>query len=310
MRAAVLHELGGVPRYGEFDDPVGRADGVVVDVTLAALNPVDIAISTGLMRPVQPPAVMGEEGVGAYDGRRVYFQTCLKPFGSFAERTLVDPETLIDVPDDVDDGQALCLGIAGMAAWNALEWSGRLKQGESVLVLGASGVVGQLTVQAAKILGASRVVAAARDEGMLARCRELGADATVHLAGTQEEIAERLAAEAGDGYDVVVDVLWGETAAAALPALAFRGRFVQVGNSASPTAEVSSRGLRVKLAEILFYSDYSLPQEDKARSFARMCEHAARGELRVEVEELPLSEVASAWEQQRTSPHRKLLLRP
>jgi len=310
VRAAVLHEIGGVPQYGEFDDPAGRDDGAVVEVSLAALNPVDLAIASGLMRQVEPPAVMGEEGIGAYGGRRVYFMGSRAPFGAFAERTLVDPETLIDVPDDVDDAHALCLGIAGMAAWNALEWSAQLKAGESVLVLGASGVVGQLAVQAAKILGAARVVAAGRDEGALARCRELGADATVSLAGGRDEIAERLAAESGGGYDVVVDMVWGEPAEAALPALAYRGRLVQVGNAASPAAEVASRGLRVKLAAIHFYSDYTVPQEVRAQSFRRMCEHAAQGELRVDVEELPLSEIATAWERQRTSPHRKLVLRP
>jgi NADPH2:quinone reductase len=310
MRAAVLNEVGGIPEYGEFEDPAGHGDGALVEIAVAGLNPVDIATTSGLMGPVEVPCVAGLEGIGTHDGRRVYFEKCLPPFGSFAERTRVDPELLIDVPDGVDAELAVCFGTAGLAAWNALEWRGRLAVGESVLVLGASSVVGQIAVQAAKLLGAGRVTAAARDEEMLVRTRELGADATVDIGGEPDEIAARLAEAAGQGYDVILDAVWGEPAVAALPTLADHGRLVQVGNAASPTASISPRGLRAKLASILFFTIYQLPPDVKAQSFQRMCEHGARGELRVDVEVVPLAEVASAWERQGTGPHRKLVIRP
>ena len=67
------------------------------------------------------------------------------------------------MPDGLDPALAVCLGVSGLAAWLGLEWRGRLAAGETVLVLGASGVVGQIAVQAAKLLGAGRVVAAARN---------------------------------------------------------------------------------------------------------------------------------------------------
>lgn len=310
MRAAVLGEVGGIPEYGEFDDPTGRPDGAVVEVSAAGLNPVDIATAGGLMGEVVVPSVAGEEGIGTYEGRRVYFQECRAPFGSFAERTLVDPELLVDVPDGVEDELALCFGIAGMAAWNSLEWRGRLREGERVLVLGASSVVGQIAVQAAKLMGAGRVVAAARNEEALARTRALGADAIVNIAGERDEIAERIAAAADGGFDLIMDAVWGEPATAALPALADHGRLVQVGNAASPLAEITPRGLRAKLASILFYTNVQLPQELKARSFQRMCEHGARGELRVAVEVVPLEDIADAWRRQGRGPHHKLVIQP
>ncbi len=107
-----------------------------------------------------------------------------------------------------------------------------------MLVLGASGVLGQIAVQAAKLLGAARVVAAARSREGLERCLELGADAAVGL--DQDDLAGALAA-AGEGrIDVVLDPLFGEPFAAALGAASFGARVVQVGASAGAEATVPS----------------------------------------------------------------------
>ncbi|MGE0067006.1 MAG: hypothetical protein AB7T48_06590, partial [Solirubrobacterales bacterium] len=108
---------------------------------------------------------------------------------SFAEYCLVADEDLMDIPEGISAATAMPFGIAGLAAWTGLEWKGKLSEGETVLILGASSIVGQIGVQVARRLGAGRVVAAARDEGLLARCVELGADATVRLGGDREEVA-------------------------------------------------------------------------------------------------------------------------
>jgi NADPH2:quinone reductase len=310
MRAAVLEKVGGVPRVREFEDPSATDSGVVVDVDVAGLNPVDIATAGGLMGEIPIPSVAGREGIARLDGRRVYFERSLRPFGSFAERTLIDPSQVIEVPEGVADELAVAFGIAGLAAWLPLSWRAELAEGEDVVVLGASSVVGQIAVQAAKLLGAGRVVAAARDEGMLRRCRELGADETVSLLGGREEIAERLREATGGGPSLVLDMLWGEPALAALDALAPRGRLVQIGNSAAPQAEVAPRALRRKLASILFYINFQAPLEAKAEAFQRMCRHAQAGELHVDVEVVPLDRIGEAWERQQAGPHRKLVIRP
>jgi hypothetical protein len=99
----------------------------------------------------------------------VYFDAPILPFGSMAERALIDPAFTHPVPDVVPDGVAVALGIAGLAAWLALQWRAELARGEHVLVLGASGVVGQIAVQMARRAGAGRVVAAARSQAGLKR---------------------------------------------------------------------------------------------------------------------------------------------
>src|SRR5262249_56789971 len=101
---------------------------------------------------------------------------------------------LLPLPDGVSDDLAAALGLSAVAAWMALSWRGQLRLGEHVLVLGASGNVGQIAVQAARLLGAGRVTAACRDPHGRARASELGADAVADVTGADADaVAERLA---------------------------------------------------------------------------------------------------------------------
>lgn len=103
---------------------------------------------------MQFPCVIRGEGVGhAPGGRRVYFgERSVAPFEDWAERTLVPTEEVWDVPDDVDDALAITMGIAGTGALLPLEQA-RIQPGETVLMLGGTGTLGQLALQLARILG-------------------------------------------------------------------------------------------------------------------------------------------------------------
>ena len=310
MRAAVLHEYG-VPRAGEFEAPVAGPDQAVVEVLAAGVNPVDATISAGRFyggRPVLP-SVAGREGVATLDGGRVYFDAPVPPFGSMAERALIDPRATYRIPDEVDDGVAVALGISGLAAWLALTWRAQLRTGEHVLVLGASGVVGQIAVQSAKLLGAARVVAAARSQAGLDRPLELGADAAVRLGERYRQIVG-LAEAACGRIDVVIDPLWGEPAAAAIDAASFGARVVHLGASASAHATISSAAVRGKTLAIMGHTNFAAPPEIKAEAYRRMAQAAVRGELRMEVHKMPLEQVEEAWRQLQASAHRKIVLVP
>lgn len=310
----MLQDRERAPVPGEFEEPRAESEGqVVVEVSVAGLNPVDIATAKGLMgNPPPLPSVAGREGIArTEDGRHVYFDKSVPPFGSFAERTLVEDDTLIDVPDGVEDSRAVAFGIAGLAAWLGLGWRGGLSGGESVLVLGASGVVGLVAVQGAKLMGAGTVVAAARNEERLERAKELGADAAVPIGADPDALAAAFRdAAPGEGFDLVLDPLWGSPAAAATQAIAKGGRLVQIGNSAGPKAELPARPLRTNQVSLLAHSNFNAPFEVKAEAFREMCEHAAGGELEVEVEELPLERVEDAWQRQQQAPYKKLVIRP
>ena len=315
MNAAVIHAHGGTPAYERFEEPRAGAGEVVVEVAVAAVNPVDVRKASGrfVSGPPPLPSVVGSEGVGtlAGDGRRVYFEGPVAPFGAFAERTLVAVEAPIELPDGVDDGVAAALGIAGLAAWLPLAWRAQLQPGETVLILGATGVVGQLAVQAARLLGAGRIVAAGRDREQLARAARLGADATLDLTDLRgAELTAAIRDAAGGDVDVVHDPLWGEPASAALEALGVRGRLIQLGQSAGEHATVSSIPLRGRHLEIRGYMNYLVPRDVLRAAYATLVEHAAAGRIEVEVERVPLSDVADAWERVQRSAHRKLVLVP
>lgn len=301
----------GVPRAEHFQEPEAGADQAVVEVLAAGLNPVDVAICAGRYYAGKPPLPLlaGREGVGLLDGRRVYFDSPIFPFGSMAERALIDQRSTHDVPESVSDGVAVALGISGLTAWLALTWRAELKPGEHVLVLAASGVLGQIAVQAAKLLGAARVVAVARSREGLERCLELGADAAVRLDGSHELPAAL--ANAGEGrIDVVVDPLFGEPFAAAVDAASFGARIVQLGAGAGAQATVSSPAIRGKMLVILGLALAATPPDIKREAYRRLSEAAAAGELTVETDPMPLERVAEAWERLAAGSHRKILLVP
>jgi len=310
MRAAVLREYG-VPSAGELEEPSAGPGQAVVEVLAAGLNPVDVAICAGRFYAGKPPlpSVAGREGVAMLDGRRVYFDAPIAPFGSMAERSLVDPGSTYPVPDGLDDGVAVALGISGLAAWLALTWRANLQPGEHVLVLGASGVLGQIAVQGAKLLGAARVVAAARSQEGLERCLALGADAAVRL-GEPDDLPAALAAAADGRIDVVIDPLFGEPFVAAVNAASFGARIVQIGAGAGAEATLSSAPIRGKMLVLMGHTNFAAPPEVKREAYGKLAAAAARGEIVVDVDRIPLEQVAEAWERLVAGSHRKLVLVP
>ncbi|HZV74690.1 MAG TPA: zinc-binding alcohol dehydrogenase family protein [Conexibacter sp.] len=316
MHAAVLHEHGATPRSEAFEEPIAADGQAVVEVAVAGVNPVDVRKASGtfVSGPPPLPSVVGTEGVGrvAGDGRRVYFDVPVAPFGSFAERALVAADAMIELPDAVDDGVATALGIAGLAGWLPLAWRAQLQPGETVLVLGATGVVGQIALQAARLLGAGRVVAAGRDPQLLERALQLGADSTVDLTGSpsRDDLAAAFREAAGGDIDVVHDPLWGEPAAAAVEALAFRGRLVQLGQSAGAEATFSSLPIRGRMLDIRGYMNGFAPADVRRDAYRTLVDHAVAGQIAVDVERIPLADVADAWERVQRSAHRKLVLVP
>jgi len=311
VRAAILREYDATPELGDFDAPAASDGSVTADVLAAGLNPVDLRKAAGAfpLAPKPPlPSVAGWEGVARLDdGRRVYFDGPVPPHGALAERTLLEPGALFDVPDGVDDGVAVALGIAGLAGWLALEWSARLRAGETVLVLGASGTVGQVAVQAARLLGAGRIVAAGRSRAGLDRAAALGADATVPLG---DELEAALREAAPDGLDVVVDPLWAEPVVAALKCCNRFARHVALGQSAGAEATIASAVLRNRAISIVGHTNYAVPLEDRRAAYERMAGHAAAGELTADYEGVPLDEAPAAWERLRSGPGAKLVVVP
>jgi NADPH:quinone reductase-like Zn-dependent oxidoreductase len=313
MAAAVLYEYGGAPRYGQFRTPTAGPGQVVVEVGAAALHHLDLLKASGsfYLGPPPLPSVVGTDGVGRLaDGRRVYFDETVAPFGSMAERTLAGADELFDVPDGIDDATAAALGNTALAGWLAVAWRSGLTPGETVLVLGATGALGTIAVQAAKLLGAGRVVAAARRSDRLPQLLDRGADAIVELSADGDVTAAIRDAAGGD-VDITIDPLWGEPALAALRATARYGRHIEVGHLAAPTIELSAPALRSASIEIRGFSVAHPPIEVRREAYRELTTRVLRGELVVDLEPLPLSEIETAWARQKQGHGgRKLVLIP
>ena len=315
MRAAVVRAVGAPPEPGELPDPERGDREALVEVHAASLNPIDISIGSGRFYagPPQVPYAPGREGVGTVreadrlaSGTKVRFE-CDSGYGAngtVAELIAVQEEACVPLPDGTDDNVAAALGIAGLAAWMALEKAN--VDGATVVVLGATGAVGQIALQSAKLMGAKRVVACARNADALERVRELGADAVVPIG--DDDLTAALKEAADGGVDAVIDPLWGDPAVAALKALRIGGRLVHLGTSAGAEATVPSAPLRGNNVSIIGHSNLTTPHDEKARAYRELIEHANAGRLRVDLDVFPLERVADAWAEQAAFPHRKIVI--
>jgi NADPH:quinone reductase len=316
MRAALLTELGRPPEPTEVDAPEPGEGEVLVEVAATPLNPIDIAVGAGRFYGGHPelPYVPGNECVGRVSGTGelvwVYGRGLgTRRDGGLAELVAAPREALYPVPEGADPALAGAMGIAGLAGWLPVAWRAPVREGETVLVLGATGTVGLVAVQAARLLGAGRVVAAGRREAGLARAKEAGADATVRLDENDLVAAFREAC-GGEGPSLVVDPIWGEPLRAATEACAAGARIVNVGQSAGPEATITSAAVRGKQLEILGFRIETAGREVIEREYRRLVEHALAGDVRVDVEEVPLEDVADAWGRQNEGAGVKLVVVP
>ena len=154
MKAALVHQVGALPEVGVVAEPAGET----IEVLAAPINPIDLAVSRGVLATGHPelPYVPGCEAVGrTADGGLVWiFGGSLgrTSQGAIAERAPVGDAYTVDVPEGADAALAAGLGIAGLAGWLPFAWRAPLTGGEAVLILGATGSVGLVAVQAAKLL--------------------------------------------------------------------------------------------------------------------------------------------------------------
>jgi NADPH:quinone reductase len=339
VRAAVVEALGRPPAPAEVPVPPRRPGESLVRIRAAALNPVELHIWNGHFfdGPPRPPYVIGLEGAGVVEegerlapGTRVrveYVHPGYGRDGAVAEYALA-PErpdasdrasqaSVAPIDDSLSDTEVAALGVPVFTALMCLERAmvaGAAVDGGHVLVTGATGAVGLVAVQLAKLIGAARVVAAGRSRERLERARALGADATVELGeGLGAAALRDRFAEAADGrLDVALDPLWGKPARAAIDALSRDGVFVSFGQAASPVAELSGIPMRNRRVTVVGHSGaWATPQERRA-ALERAFGLAARGgrRLALDMEEVALEDVGDAWERLSRSAGRRLVVRP
>lgn len=234
-------------RYGTPDDlvltdvpePVAGAGEVVVRIAAAALNFFDTLIIAGKYQfkpemPFSPAAEFAGTVVAAGSGVTDFVPgdrvLGYSGHGAAREQIAIAADRLVKLPASLDFDRAAGLCVTYGTTLYALKDRARLKRGETLAILGASGGVGLAAIELGKLMGA-RVIACASSDDKVAFARQHGADAGIDYG--KDDLKEALRRETGgNGPDVIYDPVGGDYAEAALRAIAWEGRFLVVGFAA------------------------------------------------------------------------------
>jgi NADPH:quinone reductase-like Zn-dependent oxidoreductase len=305
MHAAVVTSFDAPPRYLEFPIPVPHGeDEILVDVLAAGLHPRVRSQASGshYTSTDQLPLVPGIDGVGrGQDGVLRYFILADTTMGAMAEQTIVDTRRSVVLPENSDPIAVAAAMNPAMSSWVALRQRITFEAGQSVLVLAATGNAGKMAVQVAKLFGAGRIVAAARDADRLAELPALGASDTVLLEGEVDDIAKRLGESAAD-VDVVIDYLWGEPGVAAMIAIV-KARadenkqltWIEIGSVAGPVAPIPSAALRSTRLQIVGSGQGSVSPREIRAELPELAAEITKGTFTIDAQAVPLADVEQAW---------------
>jgi NADPH2:quinone reductase len=297
MRAMAIDHAGDSSVLTLHTLPVPKPDAneVVIAVEAAGVAIWDLSIRrkpTGIQHS-SFPLVLGTDGAGTIAavgsgvqgfkvGDRVYSYSWDNPKGGFyAEYVAVPAERVGHVPKELSLTDAGAVGTTGLTALQGIDDALHLKKGESVLVHGASGGVGSLAIQFAKLRGA-RVLATVTSEDGAALVKRLGADAVVD--GRTGDIAAAARAFSPNGVDAVLGLTDGESLERCIDMLRAGGRLARPNGVKAPKA-------RGGLTPIV-YDAVAAPREFEALNRAIEESH-----LRVPIAaEYPLAEAKAAQE--------------
>ena len=316
MRAVVLRACGSPEslKIEEIASPVPGPSEVLIDVQAVAVNFVDLLVISGKYqflpeRPFTPGKLpagivrqVGSEVTSVAVGDRVLTTA---EQGGYAQQAIAPAAQCYLMPDRMTFVDAASMALAFDTAWFALHERGRLKPGETVLVLGATGGVGAAAIQLAKAADA-RVIAGVSSLAKADIVRQAGADGVVDLSvdNIQDGLRDQIdALPAGNGVDVVIDSLVDKFLPAAVRALAWCGRLVVIGFAAGEIASIKTNYLLVKNIEVsgLQVSDYRKRMPFRMREcFTDIFAMFDKGLLHPsDTTALPLDDFASALNQVR-----------
>lgn len=272
---AVVCKAWGLPDslvVDELADPVPGPGQVVLDVKAAGVNFPDVLIIQGKyqFRP-ELPFTPGSELAGVVSAvgpgvERIALGDRMIAFtaqGAFAQKIAVPAQALMPMPPGMDFDTAAAITLTYGTSHHAVVDRAALKEGETMLVLGAAGGVGLAAIEIGKALGA-RVIAAASSDEKLAVCREHGADATINYS--TEDLREAIkAATGGKGPDVIYDPVGGSYTEPAFRAIGWRGRYLVVGFANGEIPKLPLNLMLLKGASLVgvFWGEYA-KREPKA----------------------------------------------
>lgn len=293
-------------QWREAPTPEPQAGQVRLAVQAASLNFPDLLIVENKYQFKPPlPFVPGSEFAGVVEAVGEGVSTCkpgdrvaaLAGNGGFGSHAIVAADKLFPLPDAMSYAHGAAFAMTYGTSIHALLDRGRLKAGETVLVLGAAGGVGTAAVQIAKAAGA-RVIAAASSDEKCALCREIGADETINYSSANLREALK-ALTGGKGPDVVYDPVGGELAEPVFRSIAWRGRYLVIGFAGGGIPALPWNLALLKGADLVgvFWGDF-VRREPAAfqRDMRQLGQWYAEGKVKPLVHQtLPMSDLHKAY---------------
>ena len=298
MRAIVAEKNGGpeVHELKNLPKPTPGIGEVLVKVEAASVNPFDTQVRRGDYAAYMPaPFQMGVDVSGTVEavgegvdslviGDDVFYSArVLSNEGGYAEYHVEQADLIAKKPDGLSFVDAAALPIAASTAWVCLIERGRLKAGERVLIHGGSGGVGLYAVQIAHLTGAEVVATRRKDTQQLVE--NLGADVAVDYRDA--DAWDQLTTHSKGGYDVIIDLVGGDTVEKSLGLLAAGGRVVSIVDQPIPQNLYAGWGHNAEI-HLVFLTP-------SAERLARLGSLTERGLLKTVIEQtLPLEHAAEA----------------
>ena len=302
MKAIRIHEFGGANalKVDEIEKPTLNADEVLIKVSAAGINYADIMLRQNkyLFRP-DLPFTIGFEVAGTIEeigdnvanwkvGQKVL---AMNRGGGYAEYATADARTLVPIPENLGFGEATALLVQGLTALGLLE---DLKSGQTILIHAAAGGVGSLLVQLAKIKGA-KVIGTASSIEKLQLVADLGADIGVNY--TESDWTKQvLDATAGNGADVIIEMVGGEIGKRNFECLAVKGTMLVYGAASGEDFQISALGLLGKMQTVKGYNLNLETRENMAKFTRELMTYLAENRLKISLTEFPLEQAREAHE--------------
>jgi NADPH:quinone reductase-like Zn-dependent oxidoreductase len=244
MKAFVVDRYGrkdGV-RFGEMPDPELRDDDVLVQIRAASVNPLDLKIRDGKLKPILPyrlPLILGNDLAGVVvrvgsrvrrfkPGDEVYARPAQERIGTFAEFIAMNEADVAMKPENLTMEEAASIPLVGLTAWQVLVEKAKLQKGQKVLIHAGSGGVGTLAIQLAKHLGAA--VATTTSAANADLVKSLGADIVIDYKKDDFETVLH-------DFDLVLNSLGKDTLEKSLRALKPGGKLISISAPPIPTLQ-------------------------------------------------------------------------
>ena len=307
MKAIVCNNFGPIRdiQYKEVDEPSLSEDNLLIKVNSVGVNfPDGLLVQGKYQLKPETPFIPGMEvageviGLGSKEtdfavGDRI---AALSQLNGYAEKAVVKTSSTFKIPENMSYDDACALLCAYGTSHYALKQRGKLKKGETLVVLGASGSTGIAAIQIGKIIGA-KVIAVASNSEKQKIARENGADLSIGYDNLKEKLKE---ISGGKGIDVIFDPVGGDTFDTIARTMARKGRLLVIGFASGSIPKLAVNLALVKEFSVVgvFWGAFTRAEPDEYKlNMIELFDWYQKGFLKPLIEEShPLSQAAAVLE--------------